>query len=169
MVDSYTVSSAEILSIALEENNKAVVLGSQTYGKGTTQKVVRLPNLAELIFTNAKFYSPSGYPMQNAGVWTPFCLSSTSRLNRIYPKKDIETIYQKGKVLTKIVTNKKLNEKDPLKTFKTLCPAERRKNNKDDIRIAKQILLNPDYYKKYLNLTQILSSYFYQNSHIYVK
>lgn len=76
LVNGRSASAAEIMTAALQDNGRAVVIGSSTYGKGTVQKITHLPNGAELILTWARFHAPSGYRLQKLGVLPNLCTST---------------------------------------------------------------------------------------------
>jgi len=60
IVDSNTASAAEIVAGALQDHDRAVVLGSPTYGKGSAQNVFRVGNGGGVKLTTALWYTPSG-------------------------------------------------------------------------------------------------------------
>jgi len=60
LVDSNTASAAEIVAGALQDHDRAVVLGTQTYGKGSAQNVFRVGNGGAVKLTTALWYTPSG-------------------------------------------------------------------------------------------------------------
>ena len=64
LVDSGTASSAEIVSGAFQDLDRATILGSRTYGKGLVQSVRPLPYNGQLKVTTAKYYTPSGRCIQ---------------------------------------------------------------------------------------------------------
>lgn len=64
LVDGNTASSSEILSGALQDLDRAVVMGEQTYGKGLVQNVAELPYENFMKMTVAKYYLPSGRCVQ---------------------------------------------------------------------------------------------------------
>lgn len=75
VVDSNSASAAEIFAGAMQENNRAVVIGTQSYGKGTVQAIVQLScetngkkPIAGLRLTTEKFYSPKGNAYAGVGV-----------------------------------------------------------------------------------------------------
>jgi len=75
LVNGYSASAAEILAAALQDRGRAVVIGSTSYGKGTVQTVLRMPNDGELILTWARLHAPSGYGMHGLGVVPTICTS----------------------------------------------------------------------------------------------
>ena len=64
MVDNYSASASEITSGALQDYDRAVVLGRRTYGKGLVQASRELPYKGILKLTSAKYYIPSGRCVQ---------------------------------------------------------------------------------------------------------
>jgi len=64
LVNDMTASSSEITSGALQDLDRAVILGSRTYGKGLVQSTVDLPYNGSLKFTTHKYYIPSGRCIQ---------------------------------------------------------------------------------------------------------
>jgi len=60
LVDSGSASASEIVAGALQDNNRAVLVGSPTYGKGSAQSVYPMANGYGLKLTTAKWFTPSG-------------------------------------------------------------------------------------------------------------
>lgn len=75
LVDGASASSAEVLAAALQDNGRAVVIGSVTTGKGLIQAVVPLPDEGELHITWSSLHAPAGYPLQGLGVLPTICTS----------------------------------------------------------------------------------------------
>lgn len=75
LVDGQTASAAEILSAALADNRRAVVVGSATLGKGLVQAVTTLPDGGELFITWSRVLAPRGWPLQTLGVMPQVCTS----------------------------------------------------------------------------------------------
>lgn len=64
MVDSGSASSSEIVTGALQDLDRATVMGTRTYGKGLVQSIRPLPYNGQLKVTTAKYYTPSGRCVQ---------------------------------------------------------------------------------------------------------
>jgi carboxyl-terminal processing protease len=77
LINADSASASEIVAAALQDSGRAVVLGSTSYGKGTVQTVLRLPNEGELTLTWARFLAPSGYALSRHGVVPNVCTSLT--------------------------------------------------------------------------------------------
>src|SRR5204862_7065544 len=58
LINGGSASSSEIVAAALQHSRRAVVIGSSSYGKGTVQTVLRLPNDGELTLTWARLETP---------------------------------------------------------------------------------------------------------------
>ena len=77
LVDGDSASAAEIVASALQDLGRAVVVGSASYGKGTVQTVIRLPNDGEMTLTWSRLVSPHGYALHGLGVMPAVCATNT--------------------------------------------------------------------------------------------
>lgn len=69
LVNDGTASAAEIVSGALQDNRRAIILGTRTFGKGSVQTVIPLPgNNGAIRLTTARYYTPSGRSIQGLGI-----------------------------------------------------------------------------------------------------
>jgi carboxyl-terminal processing protease len=78
LINGGSASASEIVAAALQDVGRAVVIGSSSYGKGTVQTVMRLPNDGELTLTWARLVTPSGYYLQQHGVVPTLCTAGLS-------------------------------------------------------------------------------------------
>jgi carboxyl-terminal processing protease len=68
LVNRGTANAAEIVAAAILENQRGDVLGDKTFGVGSVQKVIEVPDGSALILSIAKYYSPSGKAIQDSAV-----------------------------------------------------------------------------------------------------
>jgi len=60
LVDDKSASAAEIVAGALQDHDRAVIVGEPTYGKGSAQSIIPLGDVGGLKITTARWYTPSG-------------------------------------------------------------------------------------------------------------
>jgi carboxyl-terminal processing protease len=68
LTNSQTASASEIVAAALQENNRAVVIGEPSFGKGSVQTIFELPAENALKLTIARYYTPNGRSIQGLGI-----------------------------------------------------------------------------------------------------
>ena len=78
LVNGRSASASEIVAAALQDQDRALVIGSASFGKGTVQTVIPLPSKGELILTWSRFITPSGYFLNGLGVPPFICTSLLS-------------------------------------------------------------------------------------------
>jgi len=82
IVNGNTASSAEVVAGALQDRNRGVVIGTQTFGKGSVQESVTLSNGASLETTVGKFRTPSGRFIDKHGITPDVSASERESITR---------------------------------------------------------------------------------------
>ncbi len=88
LIDEYSASAAEILTGAIQDNDRGVVLGRRSFGKGLVQRPIDMPDGSMIRLTVARYYTPSGRCIQK-----PY----TSGDKQTYGK-DVITRYNSGEL-----------------------------------------------------------------------
>jgi carboxyl-terminal processing protease len=86
-VNKGTAGAAEIVAAAVLENARGDVVGDKTFGDGSVQKTMELPDGSALILSVAKYYSPSGKAIQDTAV-TPNVLVADGDEDAPLPDED---------------------------------------------------------------------------------
>jgi carboxyl-terminal processing protease len=68
LVNGGSASASEIVAGALQDHQRAILLGTQTFGKGSVQTILPLEKDAALRLTTARYYTPNGRPIQATGI-----------------------------------------------------------------------------------------------------
>lgn len=82
LVDGNSASASEILTGALKDNKRAVVIGGQTFGKALVQSVHELPDGSGLAVTIAHYYTPNGTDINHKGITPDIKLELTDAQER---------------------------------------------------------------------------------------
>jgi len=89
LINGGSASASEIVSGALQDHRRAVILGTRSFGKGSVQTVIPMHNDGALRLTTARYYTPSGRSIQGLGI-APDVEVAESREDEIHYLPDRE-------------------------------------------------------------------------------
>lgn len=143
LVDGKSASAAEVLTLALQDQARAVVIGTTTFGKGSVQTIIPLPNNGEIVLTWSYLVAPSGYTYHRLGVLPSLCTSGLADTNHIKLEKLIPAV-SADEWRSPPVEAQKARSK-----LRESCLAERRKG-KIEKSIAREVINNSFLYARAL-------------------
>ncbi|MCM5681298.1 S41 family peptidase [Schlegelella sp. S2-27] len=108
LVNEGSASASEIVAGALQDHKRAVIMGSQTFGKGSVQTVRQLTPDTALKLTTARYYTPSGRSIQARGIVPDVMLDETAEGNIYSALRMREADLQKH-----LMNGDEKNDKDP--------------------------------------------------------
>lgn len=149
LVDGKSASASEILAAALQDSGRAVVIGTNSYGKGTVQTVIRMPNEGEMTLTWSRFHSPTGYALHGLGVLPTICTSEGKRgvANLVNLVADGRSAVSANLALWR---SSNLGQTDLRKQLRATCPSEKHGDDSDDSRLAETLLHDSQLYARVL-------------------
>ena len=147
LVNGSSASASEIVAAALQDSGRGVVIGSNSFGKGTVQTVLRLPNEGELTLTWARFHAPSGYALQRRGVLPDICTSGEAG--------SVEALLEKIRRGERLINrqlrtqNINLNDTESLDELRANCPVSEEETDLD-LQVALALLEDAGLYAEVL-------------------
>ncbi|MCG8511334.1 MAG: S41 family peptidase [Rhodospirillales bacterium] len=151
LVDGKSASAAEITAAALQDRGRAVVIGTTSFGKGTVQTVIRLPNDGEITLTWSRFVAPSGYVINKLGVRPTVCTSVTAKSDIDRIRRVLDEKNQAVAVLSAwrtVATADEARKTD----LRASCPPQRR-NQRTDLQTARILVEDSSLYSRLLGLS----------------
>ena len=93
LINKGSASASEILAGALKDHKRAIILGENTYGKGSVQSIIPLRNGGGMRLTISKYYLPSGKSISEVGVTPDIFVEESGEDFKINSEKDNQLNY----------------------------------------------------------------------------
>jgi carboxyl-terminal processing protease len=156
LVNGRSASASEIVAAALQDQDRALVIGSASFGKGTVQTVVPLPNKGELILTWSRFITPSGYFLNGLGVPPYICTSLLTGTVAEMVDASLSNAHNLARMIEqwRVSSAADIDEK---KKLKSICPASDLRADMD-AKIAEYLIVNREAYQRVMSLSPAVAS-----------
>ncbi len=118
LVNGGSASASEIVAGALQDHKRAAIVGTQTFGKGSVQSVLPLPNNTAIKLTTARYYTPAGRSIQAKGITPDIVVeespngSSSARVREADLERHLEDKQEAGKDESKLAPAKPAGKQD---------------------------------------------------------
>ena len=144
LINEGSASGSEILAGALKDNKRAIILGTKSFGKGSVQSVIPLPDGSGLRLTTSKYFTPSGISIHGIGIEPDIIVKYIAREK----KSDDEN----GEKISKIFDDIEMEEsedKENLKFSKKELETRKRLLEDNQVQSAINVLKGIYVFKKF--------------------
>jgi carboxyl-terminal processing protease len=148
LIDGGTAAGAEMIAAALQANGRAVLVGSPSYGRGSIQTLLPLPDQGEIVLTWARLTTPDGYDL-DSGVLPSICTSAAvgrdwkAEVAQSPSSKEFPIVGRRGVAP---------GDKAALHALHDGCSSATPPTGDPDLDIAQQLLADPALYQRILGL-----------------
>jgi carboxyl-terminal processing protease len=151
LVDQDSAAGSEVVVAALQDNGRAVVVGTTSFGKGTIQMALPMPNRGIFGLTWTEMYAPAGYRLNRRGVMPTVCTGGDVTTDEV-----LTALRAGGGVIDRATRAQDIDPEDTaaVEAFRALCPP--RKDDAEDValEVARALLPDPALYDRVLAAAQ---------------
>jgi len=110
LMNNGSASASEIVAGALQDQKRAIIMGTKSFGKGSVQTVIPIPEHGAIRLTTARYYTPSGHSIQNKGI-TPDIEVQPAKIELL---KNVEKMRKEAELRKRLdnLDDKKANKKN---------------------------------------------------------
>jgi carboxyl-terminal processing protease len=153
LINGGSASASEIVAGALQDNKRAVILGTQSFGKGSVQTILPLGNNTAIKLTTARYYTPGGRSIQATGIVPDIVAEdpATAGMDNAFRLREAD--------LDKHLSNGQIGEKGdaPAKPATTKTPSKTKEGDESRVEIAEFGAKNDYQLNQALNLLKGMS------------
>lgn len=146
LLDEYSAAGSEIVAAALQVSGRAVVIGTTSFGAGTIQTVLPLPNYGQLVLTWAEVSTPAGYRLDKRGVMPTVCTGGDVTAETV-----LAELRRGGGIIDHATRSRDIDPDDEaaVAAFRALCPP--RGDGADiSLEVARALLADPALFSRVL-------------------
>jgi carboxyl-terminal processing protease len=131
LINGGSASASEIVAGALKDHKRAIIMGTRSFGKGSVQTVIPLPQHGAMRLTTSRYYTPSGKSIQAEGI-VPDIPVEAAKLEPLDTVKDSKKLYSEANLRKHLIGDKKKDaDKDKPAAEAAPAPAEDSKDKTD--------------------------------------